>query len=222
MQYEEIIRRVQERGRIADPSKTELVIKAVLGTFGELVYRTEERQMAAQLPKQLRDVFYEYQPRERGRADLGNYPLEEFFNRVKARASVTLQDAERLSHVVLSVLQEAVSPGEIDDVRTELPTRFQTLLHTSSQTAARAAIAEATVVPKPNEYHVMPAKDGKWLVRRGENGKILGTFNSKEMALTEADGIADRIRGDVLVIYNSDGSISKREAPSREFTNTRA
>ena len=128
MQYEEIIRRVQEQGNIADTAKAKKILRAVLGTFGELVYRTEERQMAAQLPKELKDVFYEYQPRERDRGALANYPLEEFYNRVKARAEVSLQDAQRFSVVVLSVLKEAVTPGEIEDVRRELYEPFQKLL----------------------------------------------------------------------------------------------
>ncbi len=164
-------------------------------------------------------MFYEYQPRERGRADLGNYSLEEFYNRVKARADVTFQDAERLSHVVLSVLQEAVSPGEMDDVRKEMQSRFRQLFEHATPKTASHVETETPAVPRPNEYHVVPAEGGKWAVRRGESGKILGTFNTKQMAITEADAIADRIRGDMLVIHNSDGSISKREAPSREFTN---
>ena len=134
MQYEEIIRRVQERGKVTDRMKAEKILRAVLGTFGEAVYRTEERQMAAQLPKELKDVFYEYQPRERDRGALANYPLEEFYNRVKARAEVSLQDAQRLSVVVLSVLKEAVTPVEIQDVRRELYEVFQKLLDLKAPT----------------------------------------------------------------------------------------
>jgi uncharacterized protein (DUF2267 family) len=127
MTYDEIINRVQDYTGISDRKHAEQVLRAVLGTLGEIVYRTEERQMAAQLPKELKGVFHEYQPPERGMADRAAYPVEEFYNRVKARANVTFQESQRFTHQVLYVLQEAVSPGEIDDVIREMRPEFRKL-----------------------------------------------------------------------------------------------
>lgn len=127
MQYDEFIQKVQEKGGFENRDEAERVVFAVLGTLGEKIYRTEERQLAAQLPKELKKAFYQYQPVERGRADLGNYTLEEFYNRVKARADISFPEAQRQSKVVIGVLKEAVAAGEIEDVVRELPEEFRQL-----------------------------------------------------------------------------------------------
>ena len=127
MQYVEMINKIQELSAITDQEEAALVIRAVLGTLGEHIYRTEERLLASQLPKELRNVFYEYQQRERGRGDLANYSLEEFYNRVSARANISFQEAQRLSAIVFHVLKQAVSPGEIENVKKELPSDFHKL-----------------------------------------------------------------------------------------------
>lgn len=127
MQYDEFIQKVQERGGFENREDTVRVVFAVLGTLGEKIYRTEERQLAAQLPKELKNAFYQYQAVERGRGDLGNYTLEEFYNRVKARADISFQEAPRQSKIVIGVLKEAVSAGEIEDVVRELPEEFRQL-----------------------------------------------------------------------------------------------
>jgi len=127
MHYEEFIQKVQERGGFKSKEDAVRVTHAVLGTLGEKIYRTEERQLAAQLPKELKQAFYQYQPVERGRADLGNYTVEEFYNRVKARAEIGFQEAKLHTKVVIGVLKEAVSAGEIDDVVRELPEEFRPL-----------------------------------------------------------------------------------------------
>jgi uncharacterized protein (DUF2267 family) len=127
MQYDEFIRKVQEDAGIKEKEEAVRVVFAVLGTLGEKIYRTEERQMSAQLPKELKNAFYQYQPVERGRADLGNYTLEEFYNRVKARAGVSFFEAQRLTKIVICVLKEAVSAGEVEDVVRELPENFRVL-----------------------------------------------------------------------------------------------
>ena len=217
MKYDEIINRVQKYTGLTEGTKAEQVLKAVLGTLGENVYRTEERHMAAELPNELKNVFYEYQPPERGKADRAVYPLEEFYNRVKARANITLQESQEFTSHVLTVLQEAVSPGEMEDVIREIRPELRKLF------AARPEIEyqlpqEIEEMEKVTftEYHILPAEGRQWMVRRGESREIFGIYETKEAAIANADDLADRDQGDILVIHNADGSISKREAPSRE------
>jgi uncharacterized protein (DUF2267 family) len=215
MTYQEIIKKVQQRGRLETAKEAEQVTRAVLGTLGENIYRTEERELAAQLPKELKGVFYEYQGKERSRGDLPNYPLEEFYNRVKARSHATsFQQARRLAHAVISVLQEAVTPGEIDDVMNELPTGFHRLFDQQEK-----FVGESQPISPPEkisaEYHVRPGDNGKWIVQR--DNEMLQTFDKKEKAIVYADDLADPDKDDVLVIYNIDGSVSKRETPTRNI-----
>jgi len=213
MRYEEIVTRVRELVGLKNDPEAEQLLRAVLGTLGERVYRTEERHMAAQLPKELKDAFYEYQPKERGRAELGNYPVEEFYNRVKARAKLrSFQESQRQTKIVMAVLKEAVSEGQMQDIQKEMPEEFQILFNTQN---LRLAPPE---IPLPQniieEYHIRPGEEKKWIVQKGESGELVGTFEHKEQAIAYADDIADGNRGDVLVIYNIDGSISKRQEPA--------
>ena len=213
MKYETIVARVRELSGVNNDHEAEQLLHAVLGTLGENVYRTEERQLAAQLPKQLKNAFYEYQTKERGRADLANYTVEEFYNRVKARANLTsFQEAKRLTKAVMAVLKEAVSQGEIDDIHKEMSPEFQQLFKTDDLTPPEKLPPWPELPPR--EYHIHPTEDRRWFVKKGDNGEILGTFDRKEQAIVYADDIADGNRGDVLVIYNMDGSISKEHEPA--------
>ena len=49
------------------------------------------------------------------------FGLEEFFRLVSERAGIDLQDASLQARVVIGVLCEAVSMGEIENVRSQLP-----------------------------------------------------------------------------------------------------
>lgn len=125
MQYNEFIEQVQQRANLGNPADAERIVEATLGTLGELIYRTERHDLAAQLPQRFQDIFYAYQPPENTRADTQTYSLEEFYHRVQSRAGrnsypTTIKEAK----AVVSVLEEAVSAGEIDDVRAVLPAEY--------------------------------------------------------------------------------------------------
>jgi len=55
-------------------------------------------------------------------AEMGEpFGLDEFFWRVSQRADIDLQDATLQARVVIGVLCEAVTMGEIENVRAQLP-----------------------------------------------------------------------------------------------------
>ena len=54
--------------------------------------------------------------------------LEEFYRRVAGREGVDIETARTDASAVMGVLREAVSPGELGDVMTQLPGGFNTLL----------------------------------------------------------------------------------------------
>jgi uncharacterized protein (DUF2267 family) len=60
--------------------------------------------------------------------------LEEFFERVNHRdEEVDLPRAVYHARVVMEVLQEAVSKGEMEHVRSQLPAEFDSLFEAGSQ-----------------------------------------------------------------------------------------
>jgi uncharacterized protein (DUF2267 family) len=132
MQRDEFIQRVQENGNLDSQEEATQVTKAVLETLGERLYRTEQSQLSAQLPHGIREFVVEPRTIERSKGRVETYDLEEFYDRVGARADVGYQTAVRLTHIVMNVLQEAVSPGEIADIKQELSDGFGKLFEKST------------------------------------------------------------------------------------------
>ncbi len=129
MEYQEFIERVQKEAGLAAPDEATAVIKAVLGTLGEMLSPTERRHLAAQLPKSMKDYVTEWMqrpPKEKGRPH--RFGLEEFRHRVAARSDVRYPAAIRRSRAVMKVLREAVTPGELADIFRELPQEYEELL----------------------------------------------------------------------------------------------
>lgn len=127
MEYVEFISRVQKYGGLKNLDEAVRLTEAVLETLGERLYRTESLDLGAQLPKELKKFIFEKQPPEQNRDEVKRFSLEEFFNRVRARAKIGYPDAIKQSKVVIAVLQEAVSAGELEDAIEELPEEFNKL-----------------------------------------------------------------------------------------------
>lgn len=132
MQQDEFLAKVQNYGGLDDQEEALRMTEIFLATLGEWLYRTEERKLSAQLPKQFQDFVYRQQDPEQTRGDTVHLPPEDFYNRIKGRANLSYQEAVRISKAVARVLEEAVSPGEIEDVLEELPHGFKELFTTQT------------------------------------------------------------------------------------------
>lgn len=113
MHYDKFIRQVAAKAGLDKP-KAEVAVAAFLMTLGEIIPRDERDDLAAELPKEFEAAF----AKER-RYRL--FDLEEFYNRVSARADVGYPDAVKRAKAVAAVLKQAVSDGEIEDVMDHLP-----------------------------------------------------------------------------------------------------
>ena len=126
MQYEEFIDRV--RDRIAADSDEEAVraTEATLHTLSERLDLTNRRQLAAQLPKELQEML-SYAHEEKQQQLKGRFMLEEFYKRVAARLDIRYEPAENISRAVMSVLSEAVTEGELEEVLSDIDSDYQVL-----------------------------------------------------------------------------------------------
>lgn len=120
MQTDEFVRRVQEEAHLSLGVDALRAIEATLATLGERLERDERRDLAAQLPQQLKAYVLTYEETTR-------YRLEEFYNRVAARADVGRPEAVDWSRAVLAALQAAVTAGQLEKVREALPDDFEPL-----------------------------------------------------------------------------------------------
>ncbi len=128
MKHDEFIGQVQYRAQLSSRGEAERATRATLETLAERLAGGEAKDLAAQLPLEIGEHL-------RGQwSALGErFSLDEFFRRVSRREGADLPDAVFHARVVIEVLSEAVSKGEIDDVRAQLPTEFDELFESGSR-----------------------------------------------------------------------------------------
>ncbi len=129
MKYDEFIKEVQTRGHMESRQEAEEATQATLETLAERLAGGEPHDLASQLPPELAEyVRYE------GEETSNPYSLEEFFERVNEKAG-GVDEPRTVYHarVVMEVLQEAVTEGEIDHVRSQLPAEYAPLFEAGSQ-----------------------------------------------------------------------------------------
>jgi uncharacterized protein (DUF2267 family) len=121
MQYDEFIETVADRAGLPRGS-AESVTHAVLQVLAERISGGEALDLAAQLPRELQPDLDP--PQEDARA----FGAGEFARRVAARADVDEISAETGMVAVLTTLRDAVTPGEYDDVLSQLGREFSDLV----------------------------------------------------------------------------------------------
>lgn len=120
MKYDEFVNRVQQRAHLASNAEAVGAIRATLQTLAERLAGGEAQDLAAQLPRELGHYL---RPAEKTQ----DWLLDEFLERVAEREGVDLPDSVHHTRAVISVLLEAVSPGEIADVVAQLPADYDPL-----------------------------------------------------------------------------------------------
>ena len=128
MKYDEFIGQVRHRARLGSHAEAERATRATLETLAERLAGGEAHDLASQLPREL--ALYLQLPD----AGIGaKLTLDEFFELVSEREGVDLPDAAFHARVVIGVLTEAVSVGEIKDVRVQLPAAFAQLFNVENE-----------------------------------------------------------------------------------------
>lgn len=119
MKYEEFIGQVRHRARLAGREDAIKAAQATLETLSERLEVREAEHLSAQLPTELATYM---QPGHNGMDE--SYQLDEFFRRVSEREGVPIADANFHARVVIGLLCESVTMGQIQDVRAQLPADF--------------------------------------------------------------------------------------------------
>lgn len=121
MTYDEFIARVAERAGTS-PERAADLTRATLLTLNERISGGEARDLASQLPQDLKKWLVPTS----GGAEA--FDVEDFKRRVRERAKLSDDEAERGIRAVFAVLGEAVTSGEFDDVLSQLPSEFRELV----------------------------------------------------------------------------------------------
>lgn len=120
MKYHEFLGAVQNLARLDSDSAAVSAVRATLETLGERLAGGQAEHIAAQLPEEI--GYYLQQPDKDE-----SFELDEFYQRVAEREAVDYPDAVYHAKVVMRVLSDAITPGEISDLRAQLPDEFDDL-----------------------------------------------------------------------------------------------
>ncbi|MDT5170330.1 MAG: hypothetical protein QOD02_3665 [Mycobacterium sp.] len=120
MQYDQLIALVAERAGLFKGDAIDLT-RATLATLADRIDGGAVRDLAAQLPGPLQDALLP--TTEEAEA----FSFEEFINRVAERTRRKSIVSESAVAAVMATLRDAVTPGEFDDILSQLPKDFQRL-----------------------------------------------------------------------------------------------
>jgi uncharacterized protein (DUF2267 family) len=121
MDYETFTRTAAQRAGMAEDTM-ERVERATLRTLAERISGGEAQDLASQLPADLQDSLR--RPGEEAEA----FGVDEFVRRVAERGKVGPDEARAGAAAVLITVREAVTPGEFDDVLSQLPQEYRELV----------------------------------------------------------------------------------------------
>jgi uncharacterized protein (DUF2267 family) len=120
MKGDQFIAEVRNLAELENNEEAEKAIRATLETLKERLAGNEPSNLAAQLPPEVAS----YVEGDGGRQ---SFSVDEFYDRVAQREGVGHDEAVRHARAVATVVQTAVTGGEIDDVRSQLGNDYEEL-----------------------------------------------------------------------------------------------
>ncbi|MCU7496037.1 MAG: DUF2267 domain-containing protein [Ignavibacteria bacterium] len=120
MELDEFIRDVKRKAVLDNRDEVIKAIKATLETLKERLSGDEPGHIAAQLPRQIGEML-------QGEGKGESFTVEEFFSRVSRREGTEIPVAMLHARSVLEAIREAITAGEMSDVRAQLPAEFYDL-----------------------------------------------------------------------------------------------
>lgn len=119
MQYNEFIKEIKDKTQL-DKEGAEKAARPTLETLSERLTGNEAEHLSSQLSEEMKSYIHE--------GDLtGKFSADEFFEKISEKEGVELDKAKEHAKVVADVLETAITPGEIDHIRAQLPKDFQKL-----------------------------------------------------------------------------------------------
>ena len=134
MQYNEIVKRVQERANLDSQAEAGQLIEVIITALAEPLSREETNRLASQLPGELKTLLA--RNREEpipAKQTMQTFEVEEFYNRVKGRLGVSYQQGVEQVQAVMSVVREAVPQSIIASVLRDLPEGYSKLFNAQGQ-----------------------------------------------------------------------------------------
>ena len=126
MKFDDFTGKVQSKVKLATTDEAIAAIRATLETLAERTAGDEAQNLAAQLPEEIGRHL-------EGKHIVERFSLADFFDRVTEKEGVDKPEAVHHARAVVDVLQESVSAGEIDDLRSQLPDEWAPLFEQGAE-----------------------------------------------------------------------------------------
>ena len=122
MKFHEFVGEVQNRARLDSEGEALKATRATLQVMGQRLFGGEPGDLAAQLPEELQPYLTDTD----GSEDFG---IRKFYDRASQQEGEGVDYPQAVFHAraVMSVLQDAVSGGEMQDVRAQWPDEYDEL-----------------------------------------------------------------------------------------------
>lgn len=120
MKHDEFVARVRDLGELGTNEEAERAIRATFETLRERIAGNEPNNLADQLPEEIAAPL-------RGEGGRDTFSLAEFYRRVSEKEGVEVTEAIRQARAVATVLEEAVSAGEMEHIREQLKPEYTEL-----------------------------------------------------------------------------------------------
>ncbi len=129
MQATEFVRKIRERTGVSEEEAPRM-IAAFLRTLGERVTTDEAKDLRAQLAPELAKML----EKESGE-EVKKYTADEFVKVFALRHDHGRAESSGHAKIIWDTLSEAVSSGEMDDIRSQLPDDYTRLFGPARQQA---------------------------------------------------------------------------------------
>jgi uncharacterized protein (DUF2267 family) len=113
MNGEQFIGEIRNLAELSNTEDAHKATRATLETLKERLTGNEPTNLAAQLPAEVARFL-------EGEGGRDSFPVEEFYRRVAEKESVNQDEAVKQARAVATVVQTAVTGGELEDVRSQL------------------------------------------------------------------------------------------------------
>ena len=128
MNGEQFVAEVRNLAEVGSNEDAEKAVRATLETLKERLAGNEPSNLAAQLPPEIA-------PFVEGKGGQEAFSVEEFYGRVARKEDVGEDEAVKHARAVATVLQTAVTGGELEDVRSQLGKGYEGLFSQPGSTA---------------------------------------------------------------------------------------
>lgn len=124
MKYDEFIEQVRRRTHLSSESEAVRATQATLETLAAYISQKERHDAASQLPKVIKEYIkhpFLGAGKPPAPSPESSEIVEDFYQRVSILEDMPLEMAREHARVVMSVLRDALSEGEFEDIRAEFP-----------------------------------------------------------------------------------------------------